>query len=139
MGISVFSQISWLHILVATIAYFMLGAIWYSFLFQKQWIAHHRIDVNDPEAKKGVGLIMSLSFLLFFVICTALAVIVRELNLHVLLSGIKLGLFTGIGFSAMAISITYLYLKKPLGLHFIDGMYHVTGQVIAAMILCAWH
>lgn len=139
MGSSVFSQINWLHVLVATIGYFMLGAIWYSFLFQKQWIAFHKIDVNDPNAKKGVGMIMGLSFVLFFVISTALAILIIKLGLYTFISGVKLGLFTGIGFSAMAISITYLYLQKPRGLHLIDGLYHVTGQVIAAVILCIWH
>ena len=32
---------------------------------------------------------------------------------------------------------TYLYIKKPLGLHLIDGFYHVLGQAIAGAILCA--
>ena len=34
----IFSYINWLHVLVAAIAYFALGAIWYSFLFQKPWV-----------------------------------------------------------------------------------------------------
>ena len=138
MDSSIFSDINWLHVLVATIAYFMLGAIWYSFLFQKQWIAFHKIDVNHPDAKKGVGAIMALSFVLFFIICIALAILVVKLQLTSAISGIKLGLFTGIGFSAMAISITYLYLQKHRGLHLIEGLYHTVGQVIAAIILCVW-
>lgn len=138
MDSSILSNINWLHVLVATLAYFMLGAIWYSFLFQKQWIAYHKIDVNNPDAKKGVGAIMGLSFLLFFVICLAMAIIISKLQLTQAISGVKLGLFTGIGFSAMAISITYLYLQKHRGLHLIDGLYHTVGQVIAAVILCVW-
>jgi hypothetical protein len=54
------------------------------------------------------------------------------------MSGLKLGLMTGLLFSATAISITYLYIKKPIGLHFIDGLYHVVGQIVAAIILCIW-
>ena len=50
-------------------------------------------------------------------------------------SGIKWGAFTGLLFSATAISITYLYIKKPLGLHLIDGFYHVLGQAIAGAIV----
>jgi hypothetical protein len=135
----ILSNIQWLHVLVAAIAYFMLGAVWYSFLFQKQWVAYHKIDMNDPDAKKGAGAIMAFSFLLFFVICICLDILVNRLGLTQVISGVKLGLFTGIGFSAMAISITYLYLQKHRGLHFIDGLYHTVGQVIAAVILCAWH
>jgi len=134
------SSLNWLHIVVATVAYFMLGAIWYSFLFQKKWIEYQNIDMSNPEAKKGAGFIMALSFVGFLVICTGLAILDAKINLtHGVSSGIKLGLTTGVCFSAAAISITYLYVKKPIGLHFIDGLYHVVGQIIAAVILCAWH
>jgi hypothetical protein len=135
----VFSLINWLHVLVAAIAYFALGAIWYSFLFQKQWIRYHNIDMNDPNGKKGVGLVMFMSFVWMFVVCIGLELFIYRAGIMGgAIAGVKLGLTTGIFFSAAAISITYLYLKRPVGLHFIDGLYHVVGQVIAAVILCAW-
>ena len=138
MNAEFLSSLNWLHILVATIAYFMLGAVWYSFLFQKKWIQYQNIDMSNPDGKKGVGAIMVLSFVGFFVICAGLAIVAAKMNVTGISSGIKLGLTTGICFSAAAISITYLYVKKPAGLHFIDGLYHVVGQIIAAGILCAW-
>lgn len=133
------SNLNWLHILVASLAYFGLGAIWYSFLFQKPWIRHHKIDINDPEGKKGVGLIMFLSLVWTIIIVTGLAILINRMAINDgISSAIKLGLTTGICFSALAISMTYLYLKKPLGLHFIDGGYHVAGQILAAIILVLW-
>jgi hypothetical protein len=138
MDTSFLSHLNWLHILVAAIAYFVLGAIWYSALFQKKWVAYHEVQMNAPDAKKGVAAIMIGSFIWMFIISFALAVLVYRLNLNNAMSGIKLGLFTGLCFSAAAISITYLYLKKPAGLHLIDGLYHIAGQIIAAIILCVW-
>ena len=136
---NVLSNLDWLHIIVATIAYFAIGAIWYSFLFQKQWIRYHNIDINDPEGKKGVGLIMFTSFIWTFITVTALAVLISKMQIDGgILPAIKIGLTTGVCFSALAISTTYLYLKKPLGLHLIDGGYHVAGQIIAAIILVLW-
>ena len=133
------SNLNWLHILVASLAYFGLGAIWYSFLFQKPWIRHHKIDTNDPEGKKGVGLIMFLSFVWTIIIVTGLAILINRMAINDgISSAIKLGLTTGICFSALAISMTYLYLQKPLGLHFIDGGYHVAGQILAAIVLVLW-
>ena len=139
MNSEFFSFVNWLHILVAAIAYFALGAIWYSFLFQKQWIRYHNIDMNNPDGKKGVGAIMFLSFIWMFLVTVGLEIIIyRAAITGGVMSGIKLGLTTGVFFSAAAISITYLYLKRPLGLHLIDGLYHVAGQIIAAVILIAW-
>jgi hypothetical protein len=136
MDTSVFSEINWLAVLAGTAGYFFLGAIWYSFLFQKPWIAYHKIDMNNPDAKKGVAGVMATSFVLMFIVSLALAILIERLALTEALSGVKLGLLTGIGFSMMAISITYLYLQRPLGLHFIDGLYHTVGQVISATIIC---
>jgi hypothetical protein len=133
------SDLNWLHILVATIAYFAIGTIWYSFLFQKQWIRYHKIDMNDPEGKKGVGIIMFTSFVWTFITVTALAVLISKMSIEGgILSAVKMGLTTGVCFSALAISTTYLYLKKPFGLHLIDGGYHVAGQIVAAIILVLW-
>jgi hypothetical protein len=139
MDTSFLSDLNWLHVLVATIAYYALGAIWYSFLFQKSWIRYQNIDVNAPGAKKGVGAIMFLSFIMFFVATVGLAILINRTGaIGGAASGIKLGLTTGVCFSMAVISITYLYTKKPLGLHFIDGLFHIVGQVIAAVILCVW-
>jgi hypothetical protein len=138
MDASFLSDINWLAVLVAAIAYFLLGAVWYSFLFQKQWIKLQNINVNDPEIKKGMATTMFTSFLLMLLATIGLALLVERLDLYSAISGIKIGLLTGVCFSLTAISITYLYTRKPVGLHFIDGFYHVVGQVIAGVILCMW-
>ena len=139
MDTSIFSEINWLAVLTGAVAYFMLGAIWYSkLLFANKWIGYHGIDMNDPEIKKGVGGIMFTSFLMFMVISICLGILIERMQLTQVLSGVKLGLFTGVGFSFAAISITYLYVKKPFALHLIDGIYHVVGQIIAAIIICIW-
>jgi hypothetical protein len=138
MNPSFFADINWLAVIVAAIAYFGLGAIWYSFLFQKKWIEYQKIDVNDPEMKKGVATTMFTSFLLMVVATIGLAILVVRLDLSLARSGLKLGLLTGAFFSLTAVSISYLYTKKPAGLHLIDGMYHVVGQILAAIILCIW-
>jgi hypothetical protein len=139
MDTTFFSNINWLAVLVAAIAYFALGALWYSPLFGKQWVQYQKIDMNHPDAKKGVGGIMFGSFILMLVATIGLAILVARIPLSGgVMSGLKLGLLTGLFFSATAISITYLYIKKPIGLHFIDGLYHVAGQIVAAIILCIW-
>ncbi|GAC1488348.1 MAG: DUF1761 domain-containing protein [Flavisolibacter sp.] len=133
-----FSHMNGLHVLVAAIAYFGLGSIWYSFLFGKNWVTYQNINMQDPESKKGVGAIMFGSFILMALATLGLSVLITRLNLVTALSGVKLGLLTGICFSVTAISISYLYVKKPGPLHLIDGFYHIIGQIIAAVILCIW-
>jgi hypothetical protein len=139
MDTSYFADINWLAVLVAAIAYFSLGAIWFSKpVFGGKWVALHQINMDDPEAKKGVGVIMFGSFILMLLATVGLAILVVRFQFYEVISGIKLGLFTGVCFASTAISVTFLYIKKPLAIHFIDNLYHVVGQIIAAIILCVW-
>jgi hypothetical protein len=138
MDTSFFSHLNWLAVAVAAAAYFFLGALWYSMLFGKQWIRATGIDPNQPGAKSGAGAIMFMTLLIEFVICMGLGVLVYRMNLAgPWMSGLKLGLFTGVFFSATVIAISYLYQKRNT-LSVIDGGYHIVGQIIAAIIICAW-
>jgi Protein of unknown function (DUF1761) len=136
---SLFDYINWLAVLTGAVAYFALGALWYSFLFKNKWIAYTKMDVNDPNATKGVGAIMFGSFVLMFVQSLAIAILASRMDLSAYwMSGVKLGALTGFCFCACGIAINYLYEKKPLGLWLINGGYAIAGNIIAAVIICMW-
>ena len=134
----IFNHINWLHVLVGALGYFFLGALWYSFLFQKSWVRLNKIDLNDPNGKKGVGAIMFASFVFMFVCAAGIAVLQYELGVWDWKGGVKLGLLTG-GFAFIAMAINMLYEKKPTGLYFINGGYQLLGNIIAAVVICSWH
>jgi MFS family permease len=139
MDASNFNDINWLAVFVAALAYFMLGAIWYSkALFANRWIRHTKIDMSNPDVKKGMAAIMITSFVLMFITCVGLAILRSRLDLSGWMSGLKLGLLTGICFGMTAISISYVYEKRSTELHLINGAYTVVGNVIAAIIICCW-
>ena len=135
-----FDYINWIAVAVAALAYFVLGALWYSkILFAPKWIAYLKIDVNDPNAKKGMGLMFGGSLVMMFVSSLGLAILSSRLELSGWMSGVKLGAFVGVCFCITTIAINYLYEKKPLGLLLINGGYQLVGNIIAAVIICSWH
>ena len=138
MLIEILKHLNWLAVFAGAIAYFALGAVWYSFLFQKKWIAYNKIDMNDPNGKKGVGAIMFASFVLMFICSVGLAILANYLGLRRWEQGLHLGAFTGIAFACTSIGVNMLYEKKPIGLFFINGGYQVLGNIIAAVIICCW-
>jgi hypothetical protein len=138
MGTEFIAHINWLAVIVAGIAYFLLGAIWYSFLFKNAWIRLSGVNMNDPNLKKGVGRIMFTSLILMIIASLGIAIILVYLNPHTIMLGIKLGSLVGVCFSATAVSISYLYEKRPLGLHLINGGYNIVGCILAAIVLCLW-
>jgi len=135
-----FDYINWIAVIVAAVAYFALGALWYSkILFAPKWIAYLKIDVNDPEAKKGMGMMFGGSLVMMFIQCLAITILNERLGLiGGWMSGVKLGAFVGCCFCSTTVAINYLYEKKPLGLWLINAGYVVVGCVIAGIVICSW-
>jgi hypothetical protein len=139
MNTEIFSQVNWLAVLVATLAYFMLGALWYSkILFGAKWASLVKLDMNNPDLKKGMGKMMAGSFVLMLIVCTGLALLIVKFDFIGLGAGIRMGMLTGLCFATTAVSITYIYENKPSGLYLITNGYHVLGHVIAAIIIVLW-
>jgi hypothetical protein len=133
-------QLNWLHILVAAIAYFGLGSLWYSpILFSKQWIQLTGINMDEPNAKEGFVKVLIMCFLLTFLVVAGIGLLQHFLMFVTFISGLKVGFFVGVFFASTAISINYLYNKKPFTLYIIDCGYQTLGCGIAGAILGAWH
>ena len=131
-------NIHWLGALLGGLAYFALGALWYSkILFAPKWIEYCKIDVNNPDMKKGVAGIFVSSLVLMMITSICIAILAHKLETNGALNGAKLGLLTGLGFGTTAISISYLYEKRPFGLYLINGGYTVVGSMIAGAVICS--
>ena len=139
MNTEIFNHINWLAVLVGGLAYFMLGALWYSpVLFGKKWQGYNAAVMNDPNVKKGAAGIMITSAVLMLLCSLGLALLAVRFGISGLTGGLKLGILTGFCFAATAVHISYVYEKRPLGLHLINGLYNVAGNIIAAIIICSW-
>ena len=140
MNTDFLKDINWLAVLVAGIAYWALGALWYSkLLFSNKWLAYTKINPNDPDAKKGMGIMFGGSLVLMVLTATGLSILVHRMDITACwVSGLKIGAITGLLFGTTAISISYLYEKRPWGLYLINCGYTVLGNIIAAIIVCCW-
>ncbi len=138
MNTEIFHHLNWLAILAGGLAYFFLGAIWYTALFGKKWKAYNASLLSDPNAKKGVAGTMVISAVLMLICSLGLAVLAVRFGVFGWMGGLKLGFITGLCFAATAVHISYIYENRPLGLHLINGLYNVCGNIIAAIIISCW-
>ena len=138
MHTEIFNQIHWLVVLIGGVAYFMLGSIWYTILFGKKWREYNAVFINAPNAKKGVGGVMIISFVFMCLCSLGLDILATRFGVFGWMGGLKLGALTGICFAATAVHISYVYEKRPSGLHLINGLYNIAGNIIAAIIVCSW-
>ena len=138
MHTEIFNNINWLAVLAGGLAYFFLGAIWYMALFGKKWQSYNPALMNDPNAKKGVAGTMIISVVLMMVCSLGLEILAKRFGIFGWIGGVKLGALTGFCFAATAVHISYVYEKRPLGLHLINGLYNVAGNIVAGIIICSW-
>lgn len=138
MDFAYLSDLNYLAILVSAVAYWIIGALWYSpVLFGKIW---GNIVQPSDEAKKKMGRSMILSFIGFFIICFIMAVVLNRLGEYSdeLTFSIKLALAAAIGFMAIPMWINQMYQNSSFNLLIIDAGYHLVGFVVAAIILTSW-
>ncbi|MBK8608831.1 MAG: DUF1761 domain-containing protein [Chitinophagaceae bacterium] len=139
---NLFDYLNWGAIAIAALAYFVVGALWYSpLLFVKKWLAYLNIDPNAPDAKKGMAVMFGGSLIMMIVQAIAIAILAERLGIRGdgWMSGLKLGALTGCCFCATTIGINYFYEKKPIGLFLINAGYAVVGNIIAGVIICTWY
>lgn len=133
---ALFSDVNWLAVLVSTLVYFVLGAIWYNF-FANPWMVAIGKTREQLQAKSS-KMIFLYTFILQFITCTGLAWMVRISGSDSFISGIELGLIAGLCFSAIGIIVSYMYAYRSRNLTLIDAGYNVVGIILSSVILSVW-
>lgn len=131
-----FAEINWLSVVVATVAAFAIGGLWYSpVLFGKAW--QKEIKVSDEEIKQSnTGLIFGLSFVLNFISAVILELFIGEQGNVAF--GLTAGLLVSIGWIATSLGTNYLFARKSLKLFLIDAFYFIVYFAVMGVILGAW-
>jgi hypothetical protein len=120
---------SYLGVVVGAIAFYFLGAAWYTFLFRKPWLADMGIDPNvDRQAPMGSMLLAS--GLAALVIAWVIEFIVRDQGVGY---GLCRGAMVGAAMAA-AIGQCAFYDTRPRRLGLINGAYPLVGAVIVGAI-----
>jgi uncharacterized membrane protein YkgB len=135
------SNANYLAILVAAIAFFVLGSLWFSFLFRKPWAAEVEksgVKLTDAD-KKNIGRNMILTFLYNLIAAISIAYIIYAIGVYRWMVGLKLGLICGLGFSLAATGISSAWEKRSTKLMLLDAGYALVGIAICGAIIAAWH
>jgi hypothetical protein len=131
------STVNWLAVIVATLLYFFLGALWYSpVLFAKKWMELRNISENDIDGPNPV--IFLYSFLLQLIAVSSLALFITAMGVESAVHGALVGFGAGAGILFSLAGTTGIFTELKIQLHFLDSGYHVIGLTIAGIILGLW-
>ncbi len=123
-------------VLVAAVAYFAIGAVWYMVL-SKPWMA--AVGTTRADVERGSNpVLFAVTFLFEAVAVFTLAVLLGNTMLAGIGGGATVGALVGIGIWFALMSVTFVYESRKPALFLIDGGYHVLALTVAGAILGAW-
>jgi hypothetical protein len=123
-------------ILVAAIAAFMLGAVWFSpGLFGKAWKRANGFGADEPP--QATAPMMVLAFLLTLVMSANLAMFLNDPK-TTLAWGATAGFLAGFGWVTMGIGIVSIFERRPWTYVLVNGGYLTVALVVMGAILGGW-
>ncbi|MGI3169809.1 DUF1761 domain-containing protein [Pseudooceanicola sp. C21-150M6] len=123
-------------VLVAALAGFGMGAVWYMSL-SKPWIRAAGIPVDDAGKPQGSGSPLP------FVISGVAMILVAGMMRHIFsmsgidspIAGLVAGLGVGLFFITPWVAMNYAYANRPRALTLLDGGYSTLGPGVIGLVL----
>jgi Protein of unknown function (DUF1761) len=135
--ISQLTNLNWISVLIAFVAYFILGALWFTLFFKKPYSISLGKENNLPEKPAPIFIVGPA--LCSLVITIANAILFYSLNIQSIGSALEFSFVVGIGYlvaNTVNIAINP-NIPKPILYGIISGSYHLVGIVIVNIILNA--
>ena len=128
-------QINLLAVVLATAAFWLVGALWYGVLFGKVW--QRETGITERPVGSRVALIMGLTLAFEMLVVLTLAHLVARTNPAPL---VVLMMAAGFALTIMtpAIGINYLHQNRSLTLFLIDAGHFLAGMLAAGAVLIAF-
>jgi hypothetical protein len=134
-------RINYPAVFVSALAYWMLGAVWYSsLLFERPFIALKGFTPEQLEAIRAsshageIGAALAVSLLTAYV----LAHFVKFTGAETGASGALAGFWLWLGFVVTTNLSTVLFEGRPVGLYLINNGYHLVGLLGMGALLAVW-
>ena len=124
-------------VVVSAVAYWLLGAVWYGFLFSKPWMAlEHMTDAQAQSMNPMLPYV--ITFVLNLLIAYVLAQICAWRNANTAARGAAVGILLWIGFVGPITFTTNMYEMRPMELFAINHFYSLVGLCLMGIIIGAW-
>ncbi len=132
-----FSELNWVAIVVATVAWFVFSAIWYSVPpLSKAWQKASKVDVTGDGPP--LALLFIPTFVGYFVTTVVIALIARGIGATEVMDGVWLGVALGVGFGVVGGLVSQIYEQKGSSYWLINGINAIIAYVIVATIVTVW-
>lgn len=127
-----------LAVWIASIVFFVLGAIWYSVMAAPWVTAIGKTAEQIAREQAGSPLPYVVGFVAILVMCYTLAWLMQRLHAATLVAGLRLGAIVALGFIAATLALNYGFEARSITLWLINSVYVVVGLALAGAIIGGW-
>ncbi|HZD18073.1 MAG TPA: DUF1761 domain-containing protein [Actinomycetota bacterium] len=140
MSFDVLGDVNYLAALVAAVAYFAFGALWYSpMVLAKPWMKAIGMDPERAGSQSPGPMLFIGTAIAYFVMAVVLAAIARSMpGATDVVDGLVLGILIGVGIGASQIWVNAAYEQRPAALFWINGANVILGYTLMAVIVTVW-
>jgi uncharacterized protein DUF1761 len=129
-------DVNWLAILIAALAKFAIGGVWYSpQVFGPRWGAI--VGVSPEAFKARMARAMIVDILASLVLAWVLANVLKFTGAVGLVPGVRVAFFLWLGFVATPLISTAIYEGRPMALFGINGGYWLISMLVMGGIIGA--
>ena len=137
MVLDAFADLNWLAVLAAGLAYFVLGALWYTdILMGRQYRAALGLDTTEQGTPDATPLVVNLVG--WLVVAVALGLVSAAVGATGFVDGLVLGLVVGLGVVVVQMLVFSTYEGRGYALFKVNAPYVIVGYAVMGIILATW-
>ena len=137
MVFDAFADLNWLAVLVAGLAYFIIGAVWYTdALMGRQYRSALGLDPDARATPDPMPLVINLVG--WLVSALALGLVSAAVGAEGFAEGLLLGLVVGVGVVITQMLVTTTYEGRGNALFKVNAPYVIIGYAVMGVVLATW-
>lgn len=131
--------INYLALFISAVAAFIIGFIWYGFLFKKLWVEGHAFSEAKAAAlQKTFPIAGAVSFVGYLVTAYILCLLLSYMNITDVQNALRVTFLLWLGFPAVIGLMNAMYSGQSLIVYAIDTSYQLVYMLVTAIILTVW-
>lgn len=136
----ILNHLNWTAILVAGLAYWLLGALWFSVLFGKIWmaeVAKTGVKMDRPQGSR-MGMMFLTQFIYNLLAALGVAIVIIGLGVTTTVPAVKVGLVLSLLVAGTAQLQTLLWSGRSMKATAIDLGFPILGITMCSVLMAAW-
>ena len=137
-------HVNYLAVLVAGVAIFILGGLWYSLLFKSPWM--RLMDITEEKMKAQMAtmpksmmpVMYGMALITALLTAWVMAIVVAHFGNYSALRGAEVGALCWLGFAGATSYATAMFSMQPKALWLINSAYNLVSFVLAGIIVAVW-